>query len=203
MADQTTRTNESGSLTANPADTASRTPPGAARAVGEQVASAGRELKDKAADLAGKSTDQIKNQAGDFVESAKEVASQATDKLKQTVDDKKGVGADYVNNLAETIRRAAREFEGELPIAATYIRKAASQLDGVSDSIRSGNLSDVTRSAQDFARRQPAMFLGLATLAGFGVVRFLKSSSNKAAAGESRLNRDGSANRGHRDEFAS
>jgi len=33
------------------------------------------------------------------------------------------------------------------------------------------------RGAQSFARRQPTAFLGIAVLAGFGVVRFLKSSA--------------------------
>ena len=76
-----------------------------------------------------------------------------------------------------TMRRAAREFDTDLPIAGTYIRKAASQIEGVSDHIRNGNLNDLVRNAQSFARRQPTAFLGLAVLAGFGAVRFLKSSS--------------------------
>jgi hypothetical protein len=36
------------------------------------------------------------------------------------------------------------------------------------------------REAQSFARRQPTAFLGIAVLAGFGVVRFLKSSATDA-----------------------
>jgi gas vesicle protein len=83
--------------------------------------------------LAGSSSDAIKDQASEFIDAAKDVASQATDKLKQTVDSQKSAGADYVGSLAETIRRAAREFDGDLPIAGTYIRKAASQVEGVAD----------------------------------------------------------------------
>ena len=121
--------------------------------------------------------DTIKEQASDFVDFAKDVASQATDKLKQAVDDQKSAGADYVGSLAGTIRRAAKEFDGDLPIAGTYIRKAAAQVEGVADSIRTGNFNDLVKGAQSFARRQPTAFLGIAVLAGFGVVRFLKSSS--------------------------
>jgi len=74
------------------------------------------------------------------------------------------------------MRRAAREFDSDLPIAGKYIRKAAAQVENVSDSIKTGDFNDLIESAKTFARRQPTAFLGLATLAGFAVVRFLKSS---------------------------
>ena len=146
----------------------------------DQALSAGREIKDKTVGLVGASSDTIKEQASDFVDSAKDVASQATDKLKQAVNDQKSAGAEYVGSLAGTIRRAAKEFDGDLPIAGTYIRKAAAQVEGVADSIRTGNFNDLVKGAQSFARRQPTAFLGIAGLAGFGVVRFLKSSATDA-----------------------
>jgi hypothetical protein len=100
------------------------------------------------------------------------------------------------------MRRAAREFDAELPIAGTYIRKAAQQVDGVSDGIRNGNLNDLVRSAQSFARRQPTAFLGIAVLAGFGVVRFLKSSAeNGSEAGSSTSAPYRAANQDYRDDF--
>src|ERR1700682_3720384 len=150
----------------------------AAKSVTDQALSAGRDLKAKAVDMAGSSSEAIKDHASDFVDAAKDVASQATDKFKQTVDGQKSAGADYVGSLADTIRRAAREFDGDLPIAGTYIRKAASQVEGVADTIRTGNFNDLVRGAQSFARRQPTAFLGMAVLAGFGLVRFLKSSAD-------------------------
>ena len=152
------------------------------KSLGEQAMAAGRDLTDKAKDLAENSTDKIKGQASDLVDAAKDVASQATDKLKGAVDDGKASGADYVGTLANTIRRAAREFDTDLPIAGTYIRKAASQVEGVSDQIRNGNLNDLVRKTQSFARSQPTAFLGLAVLAGFGAVRFLKSSSEETGS---------------------
>jgi hypothetical protein len=100
------------------------------------------------------------------------------------------------------MRRAAREFDTDLPIAGTYIRKAAEQVDGVSDGIRNGNLNDLVRKAQSFARRQPTAFLGIAVLAGFGVVRFLKSSAeNNSQVGSSTSSSHPAADQGHRDDF--
>jgi gas vesicle protein len=152
----------------------------ASRNMREQASSTGQDFKEKAADLAGTSGDKIKEQASEFAGAARDVASQATDKIQQTVSEQKGAGAEYVGNLAEALRRASREFDNELPIAGKYIRKAASQVENVADSIRTGDLSDLMDGAKDFARRQPAAFLGLATLAGFLAVRFLKSSPDAA-----------------------
>jgi uncharacterized phage infection (PIP) family protein YhgE len=184
-----------------------------AKGVADQALAAGRDLKDKAVGMAGSSAEAIKGRASDAMDAARDMASQATDKLKQTVDGQKNAGADYVGNLADTMRRAAREFDHDLPIAGAYIRKAASQIEGVSDSIKTGNFSDLVRGAQSFARRQPTAFLGLAVLAGFGAVRFLKSSAHSSEASSesvrfggaqftpNQANRSYSDNRGYRDEF--
>ena len=175
------------------------------KSLSEQAMSVGKDLTDKAKDLAGSSTDALKDHASDFVDAAKDVASQASDKLKGAVDDRKSSGAEYVGSLADSMRRAAREFDADLPIAGTYIRKAASQVEGVSDTIRTGSFNDLVRNAQSFARRQPTAFLGIAVLAGFGVVRFLKSSSEGATdVGRSNSNspKAGAENAGYRDDFS-
>jgi hypothetical protein len=183
-----------------------------AKSIADQALSAGRDLKDKAVDVAGTSAEALKGHASDLIDAAKDVASQTTDKLKQTVDGQKIAGAEYVGSLANTMRRAAREFDGDLPIAGTYIRKAASQVEGISESIKTGNLNDLVRGAQSFARRQPTAFLGMAVLAGFGAVRFLKSSADSSESASSRqiggdaftgntANRSYVDNKGYRDEF--
>ena len=209
MADQTFRsTDQTGSGAAPHGFEKAAT---GAKTISDQALSAGRDLKDKAIDMAGSSSEAIKGHASDFVDAAKDVASQATDKLKQTVDGQKNAGAEYVGSLADTIRRAAREFDGDLPIAGTYIRKAASQVEGVADTIRAGNFKDLVRGAQSFARRQPTAFLGMAVLAGFGAVRFLKSSAESSEGGGSHVSgkdtfvrnamQSHADNKGYRDEF--
>jgi hypothetical protein len=76
----------------------------------------------------------------------------------------------------------------------------------MSEHIRTGNLSDVVRNAQSFARRQPTAFLGIAVLAGFGAVRFLKSSSEESRrpdAGTPINNSpDGAKSGGYRDDLS-
>lgn len=164
----------------------------AGRDLKDQAVAGGRDLKEKVSELAHSSTEAVKEQASEFADAAKGFVSQAGETLKQRAYEQKGAGADYVSNIAESIRRAAREFDNDLPIAATYIRKAADKVEDVSDTVREGDFQDLVRGAQSFAQRQPTAFLGLAVLAGFGVVRFLKSSapSSPSPTGQRMANSD-------------
>jgi hypothetical protein len=153
-----------------------------AAGIAGQVAAVGRDLQSKAVDLAGASGEAIRGHASELVESAKDVASKAGERLQETMAQQKGAGADYVSNLAQTMRRAAGEFDTDVPLAATYIRKAADQVTNAADAFRDGNLNDLVQRAQSFARNQPTAFVALAVLAGFGAVRFLKSASNTSTS---------------------
>jgi hypothetical protein len=152
--------------------------------VADKVFAAGRDVQNAAVDLASSSTEVLKGHASDLVEAAKDIASDAGNRLQEKVVEQKGVGADYVNNLAGAMRRAAGEFDAEVPLAGTYIRKAASEVENAADALRTGNFSDLVAGVQTFAKSQPTAFLGLAVLAGFGVVRFLKSSPSFSNASE-------------------
>jgi hypothetical protein len=151
-----------------------------ADSVVKQAQTFGRDMKDQASDLTQAATQVVKTQAGDLAASAKEMASDAGDKLRATVTEQKAVGADYVGNVANIIRRTAYEFDGEMPQAGHYIRKAASQLDNVSQALRNQDVSQIVGNVQDFARKQPTAFLGAAVLLGFATVRFLKSGTGSS-----------------------
>jgi hypothetical protein len=146
--------------------------------VADQAASAGRDIKDRVVGLAEQSVDAARAQAENFAGAAKEFASEAGDAIKQRASAQREAGADYIGGIAEAIRRASREFDNDMPIAGVYMRKAAAKVEDISDTVQRGDVSDLLKGVQDFARRQPTAFLGLAVLAGFGAVRFLKSSSS-------------------------
>jgi hypothetical protein len=156
----------------------------------KQAQAFGRDVKDQASELAQSATEVVKTQAGNMADSAKEMASDVGSKLRTSMTEQKTVGADYVGNVANIIRRTAYEFDGEMPQAGHYIRKAAAQLDNVSQALRDKDLSEIVGNVQDFARKQPTAFLGAAVLVGFAAVRFLKSSTgNKSSAGNSAATR--------------
>jgi hypothetical protein len=174
MTEVSTQTNPSDSTAIN----------SAVESAADKAAAVGRDMQKTAIDLANSSTDALKQHVSQLADAAKGIAADAGTRLQAKVAERQGAGADYVNTLADTMRRAAGEFDAEVPLAGTYIRKAADQVDNAAEAWRSGNLNDLVRGAQSFAKNQPTAFLGLAVLAGFGVVRFLKSSSSTTGSGE-------------------
>ena len=148
------------------------------KAAADKAMAAGRDVQSAAVDLASSSKDMLKDHADEFVGAAKDVASQAGEQIQKKMMEQKNAGADYVNDVADTVRRAAAEFDSSVPMAGEYIRKAATQIDGAAQALREGDFNGLIEGAKTFARNQPTAFLGLAVLAGFGVVRFLKSSGS-------------------------
>jgi gas vesicle protein len=157
-----TQTNASGTKTQEP---------------GKQARDFGREVKGQATELAKTATETVKTQAENLTQSAKDVAADAGEKLRTTLQDQKAAGADYVGNVANIIRRTAYEFDTDIPQAGHYIRKAAAQLENVSEAMRNRNMSEIVGNVQQFARKQPTAFFGAAVLVGFAAIRFLKSGS--------------------------
>lgn len=142
---------------------------------------AAQRAADQARRAAGAARDSISSGAEELADSARDYAARGRDALFEKVNEQKGAGADYVSGVADTLRRVAGEFDRQMPFAATYIRSAADQVDNVADGVRSGDVSQLVRQAQRFAREQPTLVAGMAMLAGFGVMRLVRNAS---AAGE-------------------
>jgi len=80
---------------------------------------------DQVTGAAAAASGEMKNQAANLAESAKGLASDAGEKLLQTAQQQKAAGADFVAGMAGAVRRAANEFDMDVPQAARYIRSAA------------------------------------------------------------------------------
>lgn len=151
----------------------------------------GREVKGQATELTKSAADAVKTQAANLTESAKDMAADAGERLRASVSEQKAAGADYVGNVANIIRRTAYEFDTEMPQAGHYIRKAAAQLENVSQAMRNRDMSEIMGNVQDFARKQPTAFFGAAVLIGFAAVRFFKSGSGSSAGATAAAGRSG------------
>jgi gas vesicle protein len=147
----------------------------------DQVADAGAEIKQRAGDALRSSTDTAREKFREAADAAKDVAAGAADRFQDQTREQQRTGADFVGKLAGNIREAARAFENDVPFAARGINSAAEYVDEAADKIRNGSLRDLVDGATDFAKRQPAAFLGLSVLAGFAAVRFLKASGGANA----------------------
>ena len=155
---------------------------GSSQKLKDQVADAGADLKQRAGDALKASTDVAQDKLQEAADAAKDMASGAADHLQDQVHEQQRSGADFVERFAGNIRDAARAFESDAPFAARGINSAAEYVEDAAEKIRNGSFRDLVDGATDFAKRQPAAFLGISVLAGFAAIRFLKASGGQPSS---------------------
>jgi gas vesicle protein len=168
---------------------------GSSQNLKDQVADAGAEIKQRAGDVLRASTDTAREKFKEAADAAKDAAAGAADRFQDQAREQQRSGADFVGRFAGNIRDAARAFENDVPFAARGINSAAEYVDEAAEKIRNGSFRDLVDGATDFAKRQPAAFLGLSVLAGFAAVRFLKASGSESSSGQG-ASGQGSSGRG-------
>ena len=114
--------------------------------------------------------ERARDRAGDAADTARDKAESAASRQKM-----KATGQ------LESISSALRQTSGSLRdtdqgTIADYAERAAQQVDRLSEYVRTRSLGDLIDEAEQFARREPALFLGGAFLIGIAGSRFLKSS---------------------------
>jgi len=78
------------------------------------------------------------------------------------------------------LNKAAEELENSnQPMIAGYARQLAGGVQSVSTTLRARGVEDLFGMVGDFARKQPAMFIGAAALLGFAASRFLLASAKR------------------------
>ena len=84
---------------------------------------------------------------------------------------------DTLGSVATAIRQSSQPLrDNNQEMLANYVGQAADRLERFSAQLRDRDLNDLMSEAKQFARRQPAIFVGAAFAAGVLAVRFLKSS---------------------------
>ena len=133
-------------------------------------------------------TGQIKEQTQQAVQQGQQYAGQAVDlvgtRVKTALTQQKDALATGITETAQMLKQNGDAFrtQGIGAFAGPYIDQAVSKLTEVGTTIQQKDVDEIVRDTENFARIQPAYFLGAATLIGFVAARFLKSSSAQAAA---------------------
>jgi hypothetical protein len=152
----------------------------------DQVADAGAEVKQRVSDALRASTDVAQDKLKEAADVARGAASGAVDQVQDKAREQQRSGADFIHRFADNIREAARAFGNDAPFAARGINSTADYVEDAAGKIRDGNFRDLVDGATNFAKRQPAAFLGISVLAGFAAVRFLKASGGSSASSNRR-----------------
>ena len=174
-------------------DNSSRSAQGSTPSKGGSVASYGSDMMAKASELAGDAAEKVKQGASDTV-------ATVSGEVRQLLDHQVSSGATMVGHLATSAKHAADELEREVPQLAGVVRALGDRMDGLAENLKDQTINDLIQTASSFTRRQPALTFGLAALAGFFVMRTLKSAPSTVASpsiqpfGDSRGTSGGSRN---------
>jgi hypothetical protein len=140
---------------------ASSTPQSATSAMSDMTQQGGDRVRDQASRAAG----QVQEQAQAFISGQKEVA------------------ADHIEGVAKVLHDTVDQLRQKSPGAVTdYAERAVESLDSVANALRERDVRDLVGQVEDFARRQPVLFLAGTVAIGFALARFLKSSSRGGAS---------------------
>jgi ElaB/YqjD/DUF883 family membrane-anchored ribosome-binding protein len=133
-------------------------------------------LRDAAGQAYSKASEMARD-AGDKVkQAASDTASTVSENVKELLDRQVGIGADMAGQFASSIKLAADDLDREAPMLAGLVRGFANTVDGYAEGLQDQTVEQLTQRASDFTRRQPALVLGLAAVAGFFMFRTWKSA---------------------------
>jgi hypothetical protein len=122
----------------------------------------------------------VRNTAEELRSGAGKMVHDARERARQAAGDQKNMAAERVAGFADALRHASSDLDDQgQSFVSGVVRHAADGLADFSGAMRRNDLDDIVGSVESFARRQPALFIGSAVLAGFGIARFMKASSER------------------------
>lgn len=143
-------------------------------------------------EAAQKTVEKTEEKAGTLLEMVKTTAGDAygavSEKASVAISDRKSDVALGLVGVADTVRRvsgAIKEGDSQnsvMEYASTYSDTAAEKLEKAAEYFETSDLRGLTRDVESYARRNPAIFLGAAFVAGVLAARFIKSSPGSATA---------------------
>lgn len=126
----------------------------------------------------GSHVDEMKGQAT-------EALGQATDQAKSTattkVSEQKDKAVQGLGSVAQAVTQVGDQLRSENPTIAGFADTAADRIQQFAGQLGSKDVTELMDDVEQFARRQPAMFLGAAFALGVVGARFLKSSNSSSS----------------------
>jgi hypothetical protein len=139
-------------------------------------------FQDAAGDAFFRASDKEREAGEKAKRAAAEAATTMSDHVRGLLNDQIGLGAQSANRFARSMRLAASDLDQENPMIAGLVRGFAHNVDRYADRLEHQTVEQLTKSASDLARRQPALMFGLAALAGFFAFRTFKSASDRSVS---------------------
>lgn len=151
---------------------------------GGQNGKSNNELADKVSSVLQGDTKAAKDIYNQAKDSAGKAYGIATEKAASKIDEQKTYIAQGLSGVADTIRQLGDNLDnteqsgGFAEATANYTNTVADKVEQISGYIEKKDLREVMSDVEEFAHRQPLLFLGGAFALGVLAARFLKSSSS-------------------------
>jgi hypothetical protein len=111
----------------------------------------------------------------DVKDTARNLKDSAMNEAQSRAETAKEGVADELSSVSKALRHASDELRQGSPQERTFGYMAGAIAD-LADTVRDKDLGEMVENLSDFARRNPAAFLGGAALLGFAGVRMAKAS---------------------------
>lgn len=116
----------------------------------------------------------------DAKESGRDLADRAGQRARSGVEEARRRTTQDLKSVASALR-GSDLGQREDSVLGPYVSRAADQVDRAAGFLETHSVEELTRDVSQFARRNPALFLGGCFAAGVLVARFLKASRSREA----------------------
>ena len=126
---------------------------------------------------------------GQVREQVSTLRSQATTRARGFADDGKAKATSLLDDVSEVIDEAAQAVERKFGADyADYAHRASGAVSGLADKVRSRTIDDLIDDTRDFVRKSPGIAIGIAAVAGFMLVRLIKTGLDESSGGREAAN---------------
>jgi hypothetical protein len=134
--------------------------------------------------------DAVRKVGAELKSDLKQQAGAIGDRAAEAIGDTQAQAA-QARTAASALRETAAGLDGELPWMQTALLKTAEGLESLTSAMNS-DIDDVLEAVKGFARRQPALFLGLSVAAGFALTRVGKTAIEEVQSADPAPTAEGS-----------
>lgn len=133
-----------------------------------------------AADTGTSGSDRLVSQVRDQMTS---LGGQAGDRLRGFADDGKAKATGLLDDVSEVINDAARSVDQKFgEDYGEYAHRAADAVASLSGKLRGKTVDDLVDDTREFVRKSPGIALGIAAIAGFALIRVIKTGLDEVGA---------------------
>jgi len=146
----------------------------------------GASAEDNASGSNGSAKDKLEGQDREQVSS---IRGQATSRARGFADDGKARATSLLEDVSEVIDEAAQAVERKFGADyADYAHRASGAVSGLAGKVRAKTVDELIDDTRDFVRKSPGIAIGIAAVAGFMLVRLIKTGLDDVSGGREAAN---------------